>query len=113
MREIYNPKQTTINTNDSDAKTTSLELISCDSVTILTFDSSGNHENHVLEVWGSAQLENESPSDFIVIAGTDIPQLTCKIFDVKGFAYIQVRVKTVESTESITGLVINPFRNSS
>ena len=111
MREIYNEKQTTINTNDSGAKTTSLELISCDEVTILAFASSGEHANHVLEVWGAAMLENKTPSDFVLIPNTEIPQLTCKIFDIKGFAYIQVRVKTVETIDSVTGVVINPFRN--
>lgn len=112
MREIYNPKQTTIDTNDSGAETTSLELISCDEVTIYTFDDTGDHLNHVLEVWGAGQLANGDAGEFMLIPDTDIPQLTCKVFDIKSFAFIKVKVKTVEGTPSTTGVLINPFRDN-
>ncbi len=110
MREVYNQKQTTLDTNDTDSKTTSLEIESCSEFTFFVFAITGDHAVHIIEAFGAGIKEDDSASDFILIAGSDLIGLGCKTIDVKEFSFIELRVTTPEGLVSTSSILANPYR---
>lgn len=110
MREVYNQKQTTLNTNDTGSKTTSLEVESCSDFTFFVFAVTGEHVNHIIEVYGAGKNEDGKLSDFVLIASSGLTGVGCKTIDIKEFSFIQLRVTTPEGVDSSSNILANPYR---
>jgi len=110
MRQVYNAKQTVLDTDDTDSKTSSLEVESCAEFTFFIFAISGEHAAHIIEVFGAGKKEDGSESDFILIPGSGKTGTGYKSISIKEFSFVQLRVTNAEGQPSSSLILANPYR---
>ncbi len=109
MSRLNKIQEQVLNTNSEGATTTEFEIKNIGTLTVFVSNLSGRTRDCVVNIQLAGEKEDGTSGAFMNVTDENITGQGCKVVDAIGFAWVKIKVTTVEGATSSSTILINGY----